>query len=336
MSGHFDNEDLEQIALQKIASAFAPGDPQAPRSVAMSAAHGASYGGPTAALGSQPTNNANMRFDPEGERIKLDAPFKLARARLESGEWLLKIELLDPALLAQFQQVVQRGANTFDMHELSLLRNLVDGVLEKPQSVIAPKELTVMELHVHTFEKYTLFQAEKEKVMPLREMKFHMALGLAGELLELMESYEIEDPQKRRENTEEELGDTLFFLTGIRRHYLPGTTISNTWADNSDFAVQPNAAALLINRTTALIDLIKKDLISGKPVDTANFHIAIAAVECFIAQLAKSIGLQMYQLADSNMAKLNKRYRAKFTEAEAAARADKIEAAGEALFEDRA
>lgn len=285
MSGHFDNEDLEQIALKKAANP--------------------------------------MKVAAEGQCVKLDAPFKLARARLESGEWLLKIELLDPALLAQFREVIKRGANTFDMHELTPLRNLVDSVLDEPQPVIAPKEPTVVDLHIDTFGRYVVFQAEKEKVMPLREMKFHMALGLAGELLELVEGCEIEDPQARRENIEEELGDMLFFLTGIRRHYVPGAVIGTAWADNSGFNTQPNAAALLINRTNALIDLIKKDLISGRPVDTTNFVGAIAAVECFMAQLAKSIGLQMYQLADSNMAKLNKRYKAKFTEAEAAARADK-------------
>lgn len=299
MSGHFDNEDLEQIALKKAASNME----------ALTAAQ------------------VKVPYDSEGQRVKLDAPFKLARARLESGEWLLKIELLDPTLLAQFREVIKRGANTFDMHELALLRNLVDGVLDEPGNKFLhsdqPKEPTVLELHIDTFSRYVIFQAEKEKVMPLREMKFHMALGLAGELLELMEGCEIEDTQARHENIEEELGDMLFFLTGIRRHYLPGTAIGAAWADNNGFNMLPNAAALLINRTNALIDLIKKDLISGKPVDVTNFSAAIAAVECFMAQLAKSIGLQMYQLADSNMLKLNKRYKAKFTEAEAAARADK-------------
>lgn len=310
MSGHFDNEDLELIAQKKAANAFAPGDPV----IALR----------------QNEDKVLSGVIGEGERVKLDAPFKLARARLESGEWLLKIELLDPMLLAQFREIVRRGANTYELQTNPVLTDLIDGVCGAVEGVMAkqqqaPYEPTIQELHLYTFKVYADFQAEKEKVMPLREMKFHMALGLAGELLELMEGCEIEDPQKRRENIEEELGDMLFFLTGIRRHYVPGVALGTVWADNNGFKTAPNAAAMLINRTNALIDLIKKDLISGKPVDPTNFSAAIGAVECFMAQLAKSIGLQMFQLADSNMLKLNKRYKAKFTEAEAAARADKVE-----------
>lgn len=251
----------------------------------------------------------------EGEDVKLDAPYKLARAQLPSGEWLLRIELLDPAVLREFRAIVQRGSNTYDMQNSPELQELVDGVL-------ASGAMSLTEQHLQTFAAYKDFQVLKEKVLPIREMKFHMMLGLAGELLELMQGVTLADPVARNANIQEELGDMLFCLYGIRRHY-GVVEVSTRFADTGETFAAADTNLQLINSVVLLIDLVKRDLISEKPVELEALQVACWATEQGIFRLCKSLGIQMYQLADSNMAKLNKRYKDKFTAAEAAARADK-------------
>lgn len=265
----------------------------------------------------------------EGEKIVIDAPFKLARACLASGEWLLKIELLDPVLLSWFREIIKRGANTFDMHEMDTLRSLIDGILESPASDVAPALVPVEtheEKHFRIFSAYVDFQEQKEKMLPVREQKFHMMLGLSGELLELMQGFEIKDAAKSRANILEELGDMLFFLHGLRRHYCPThRRTSAKFADSSQRFVEPGVPMMLVNAVVNLIDMVKKDLISEKPFRAEAYHDSIEVVELMMSKLCKTLGIQMYDLAESNMDKLNKRYKDKFTAAEAVARADKAD-----------
>lgn len=262
----------------------------------------------------------------EGARVKLDAPFKLARAQLESGEWLLKIEILDPKLLSLFQEIVRRGANTFDAHRMPVLRELIDGIVVAPiTQPLYPVDpvMTITQLHDQTFAFYAAFQKHKEKQMPLPMMKMHMVLGLSGELLELMQALAIDDPKEKRVNVEEELGDMLFFLHGLRNHYGLSPFTNNGLADNSLFKTLGNPVMELLNNVEALVTLVKKDVISEKDVNRELFTSHVRACELWMAYIAKTIGMQLCQLAESNMSKLNKRYKDKFTTSEAQARADK-------------
>lgn len=287
-------------------------------------------------MGKLSANNATTQLEGAvgaGERVRVDAPFKLTRGRLDSGEWVLKIELLDPKLLAHFRAIVQRGANTYDMCEdMPTLRALVDGILDggtsAPLSAPADEFEALIKKHQQVFSDYVVFQGLKEKVMPFREQKFHMMLGLSGELLELMQGFEIPEVERSKTNIIEELGDMLFFLVGLRRHYchIGQRMPSIKAADSRLLQVEPNVSMQLINAVVNLIDMVKKDLISERLRPPADFHEAIEVVEWQMSKLCKTLGIQLYDLAESNMAKLNKRYKDKFTAQEAQQRADKAEA----------
>lgn len=74
-----------------------------------------------------------------------------------------------------------------------------------------------------------------------------------------------------------------------------------------------------------LADTVKKHVIYGQPLDTANLAEEVGDIMWYIALLCNAAGLHLGSCLGENIVKLQKRYPEKYTDAAAAARADKKE-----------
>lgn len=72
-----------------------------------------------------------------------------------------------------------------------------------------------------------------------------------------------------------------------------------------------------------LLDAVKRWVIYGKPIDMDNVIEELGDVEFFMEGLRQRLGVSREVVLAANMAKLDKRYKEGYTDAEAAARADK-------------
>lgn len=72
-----------------------------------------------------------------------------------------------------------------------------------------------------------------------------------------------------------------------------------------------------------LLDAIKKWAIYQKPLDRANVVEELGDIEFFLEGLRQDLDISREETLQHNIEKLSKRYRGSYTDAEAAARADK-------------
>jgi NTP pyrophosphatase (non-canonical NTP hydrolase) len=72
-----------------------------------------------------------------------------------------------------------------------------------------------------------------------------------------------------------------------------------------------------------LLDAIKKWVIYQKPLDRANVVEEMGDMEFFLEGLRQDLGITREEVLEANRVKLDKRYKAGYTDAEAAERADK-------------
>lgn len=72
-----------------------------------------------------------------------------------------------------------------------------------------------------------------------------------------------------------------------------------------------------------LLDAIKQWTVYNKPLDMANVVEELGDLEFFMEGLRQRLGIQRETTLLNNVEKLSKRYKQKYTDAEAAARADK-------------
>lgn len=141
----------------------------------------------------------------------------------------------------------------------------------------------------------------------------HAALGLSTEVLELNLS-------NSRQNTLEELGDCLWYLTFL------STSLSVNSNDlDIKYPHRVDVPLTLRDFTTAtevMVSLIKKHVIYTKPQDleTQFFHLWLS----FIRHL-RSCNTDLFYLIGTNMDKLNTRYKSSFTPEESEQRRDKGE-----------
>lgn len=73
-----------------------------------------------------------------------------------------------------------------------------------------------------------------------------------------------------------------------------------------------------------LADAVKKHVIYSEELDVANVAEEIGDVMWYLALLANNLGLNMDDIANSNIEKLRLRYPEKYTDGAAVARADKV------------
>lgn len=161
-----------------------------------------------------------------------------------------------------------------------------------------------------------LFKPGTDQVMAL-----HFALGLAGEVGELIEDYK---------NAYEELGDIEFYLQATRNHY----GISRAAICASVFpSFEPTCT--VTDRLTItcgeICDVIKREYIYNKPRDTFSLMVACARFECALNLYRESfLGLHKTSeehrqaIIQANAEKLGKRYVSlRYSDEQAIARADK-------------
>lgn len=74
-----------------------------------------------------------------------------------------------------------------------------------------------------------------------------------------------------------------------------------------------------------LLDAVKRFAIYGKALDRANVVEELGDLEFFMAGVRQDLGITREETLEGNRAKLDKRYVAGYTDAEAVARADKEE-----------
>lgn len=152
----------------------------------------------------------------------------------------------------------------------------------------------------------------------------HMAIGIAGEALELLEN--IDDLSM--ENIVEETGDLMFYSVGLSQTL--GLEIE--WIDKDDYDNVHDTQALadyLIDTAKAagkVLDLVKKWTVYNKPFGADEMEAVRVALneltDCMYAVVA-FCGMSMPFVERYNKAKLTERYGAKYSDAAAIARADK-------------
>ena len=74
-----------------------------------------------------------------------------------------------------------------------------------------------------------------------------------------------------------------------------------------------------------IVDAVKKSVIYGKPLDTANMREEIGDIMWYIALACRTLDFDLNEILDENIAKLAKRYPEKYTDAHAVLRLDKAE-----------
>jgi len=93
---------------------------------------------------------------------------------------------------------------------------------------------------------------------------------------------------------------------------------------SEDLGFNLNHAALgVAGEAGEFVDSVKKSLIYGRPLDTANLQEELGDMLWYIALAARSLDVSLSQIAEDNITKLRKRYPEKYTDELAALRLDK-------------
>lgn len=168
------------------------------------------------------------------------------------------------------------------------------------------------------YSKFVLQKAAKDHALYAREFDLlHCALGLATETLELQQS-------TTAENTEEELGDLLWYLTftaatlNLSFAQMEMTHNDTVFNAKSNTLPQKNMAA----EVEEFVSTIKKKVIYQQEVDLA---FPFMVLWHSFAMYCSACNITLHQLVNSNKEKLEKRYKEKFTTEESASRNDKME-----------
>lgn len=155
----------------------------------------------------------------------------------------------------------------------------------------------------------------------------HMAVGVAGEAAELLAS-------DGRENTLEECGDLEFFLEGLTINNNQFQTQWNEYSLGTDrnainLICNPiqliEAAHLIVIDSGEVLDAVKKYTIYNKPLDTEKLRSSWQLIHVRLETIYEYLRVTRVEILKMNADKLNKRYKAGYSDKEAQERADKKE-----------
>lgn len=193
--------------------------------------------------------------------------------------------------------------------------------METKINVFDHSRFTTLEL---ALENYPLMVgALAKKLATPTEDLVHMAMGLSGEMAELLASND-------RTNTIEELGDGLFYFCGfcllIDRPEDFEVQLSNTidldTIDLDTMAVFKN----LVITAGEVLDQVKKTWVYNKPLDLPTVILQLNLWYGYWQLAVNQTGATVLDVIQANVAKLNKRYPdGLYTDAHAQARLDKLE-----------
>lgn len=150
---------------------------------------------------------------------------------------------------------------------------------------------------------------------------WHMATGVAGEALELLENYPADDydfEDLDNENLVEELGDLYFYLTGIC--LATGVKLESSKPNSVNLKEDMLQLALWSGK---LLDAVKKWVVYNKEDMKPVIESYAGKLAGTIEATAKGLGFSMQFITRYNKAKLTERYGEKYSDAAAQARADK-------------
>lgn len=164
------------------------------------------------------------------------------------------------------------------------------------------------------YQQFVLSKAAPPRDLPASYFHLvHVSFGLGTEYLELIMS-------STRENTDEELGDFLWYL------------MLTTYAINYDIATLPRSMPLkdskpltikqLADRLENFLSVCKKQVIYNNPQD-AVMHKAFYELWVEYIFHLQSCNFPLQLCISANINKLNERFQSSFSQEEAAARKDK-------------
>lgn len=153
----------------------------------------------------------------------------------------------------------------------------------------------------------------------------HMAIGVAGEAAELLASNSME-------NTIEECGDLEFFLEGLtinnnifQANFHSLYSMLNVQVKLKNIEELKSIIKLLAIEAGTLLDTIKKYTIYNKKLDTAILTSSWRVIHNYLEAIYVYLGVTRVKVLQMNADKLNKRYKAGYSDKEAQERADKKE-----------
>lgn len=167
------------------------------------------------------------------------------------------------------------------------------------------------------FEHYEAFvmsrakpgQAVKTDLTAEQAHLLHMAVGVVGEVIELLEGV----AKQNEENVKEELGDIVFYLVGFYSHFAAEPTPEpESFVGNN-----------LLSLAGELLDTVKKHTIYQKPLDEAKVLKLLNLCWMCAVEMTIQLDTSLIELMQDNMDKLTKRYPTGYSDAAAQARADK-------------
>ena len=137
----------------------------------------------------------------------------------------------------------------------------------------------------------------------------HMAIGVAGELVELDKAVVNEDVP----NILEEVGDVEFYMEGVRQN--TGIERTNVFQGLHD------------EDEDCVLDVVKKYCVYNKTLNLAKLHDAMVRIDHSLINIRHTYGITREECLEHNMQKLEKgeksRYKGGYSDAAAQARADK-------------
>lgn len=172
------------------------------------------------------------------------------------------------------------------------------------------------ELVAQKFKPAQATANDMHKVTGYEAQYIHASMGLAYEWLEL-DTADSED----EDNIKEELGDILFFYRALAMV----TGYPTIAPEHAKYTGQVSDLSRQISkRVLELADIGKKVLCYAKPMPTdSSIHELLNGLDTLLYELIEQNGYTVTQIEELNDAKLNKRYKAGYSNAEAQNRADK-------------
>ena len=144
---------------------------------------------------------------------------------------------------------------------------------------------------------------------------WHMGTGAVGEVIECLEGVMNADA----ENVKEELGDSLFYLEGLRNTICPERDIEDVPSDEEGLIIPE--AIILVGR---ILDKLKKVVAYNKEMDRFDLGNDILLMKHMMYQMIDRADFTVEEVLQHNIDKLDgKRYKDGYSDAAAQERADK-------------
>lgn len=177
-------------------------------------------------------------------------------------------------------------------------------------------DMTMTSKDDFTFAQYEFFVESRIKWLasPTEDL-LHAAVGLIGEVVELIESTD-------RENFDEELGDCCFYLQhawlAFEKSNLMFKLIRQVPAAEARLRLDA-----LLHHSADFLNLMKKAWVYGKGLDSLNIGQVLFSIESVLNDICDAGGDKIAVL-HKNYCKLLARYPNGYSDAAAQARADKV------------